>query len=460
MIQVRYAPTDRVVGVTQETAQDSTATAATLTAGISETQSTGIPLGREAFGFEIVTELPNSPHGLGKGGRRHGRTGVIHTPHGDIHTPAFVPVATQATMKAVLPEQMRAIGSQCLLANAFHLFERPGEEIIDQAGGLGRFMNWSGPTYTDSGGFQVLSLGAGFKKTLAMDTTGLKSDDVIAKGKQRRAFVDEDGVTFKSPLNGSEHRFSAEISMGIQHKIGADIMFAFDELTTLMNTRRYQEESVERTFRWAKRCVAEHFRLTQERSDKPYQALFGVVQGANYEDLRRLAASQVGSLDFDGFGIGGAIEKKLMGEISAWICDELPDNKPRHVLGIAAVDDIFAAVENGGDTFDCVAPARVARNGAIYTHDGRWNVLRTAFKTDFGPLEEGCDCYTCQHYTRAYVHHLLKCREMTGSTLATIHNERFFVRLLDEIRASMDGGYFDEFRDSTLERFYRNGSKG
>lgn len=460
MIQVRYAPTDRVVGVTQETAQDSTATAATLTAGISETQSTGIPLGREAFGFEIVTELPNSPHGLGKGGRRHGRTGVIHTPHGDIHTPAFVPVATQATMKAVLPEQMLAIGSQCLLANAFHLFERPGEEIIDQAGGLGRFMNWSGPTYTDSGGFQVLSLGAGFKKTLAMDTTGLKSDDVIAKGKQRRAFVDEDGVTFKSPLNGSEHRFSAEISMGIQHKIGADIMFAFDELTTLMNTRRYQEESVERTFRWAKRCVAEHFRLTQERSDKPYQALFGVVQGANYEDLRRLAASQVGSLDFDGFGIGGAIEKKLMGEISAWICDELPDNKPRHVLGIAAVDDIFAAVENGGDTFDCVAPARVARNGAIYTHDGRWNVLRTAFKTDFGPLEEGCDCYTCQHYTRAYVHHLLKCREMTGSTLATIHNERFFVRLLDEIRASMDGGYFDEFRDSTLERFYRNGSKG
>lgn len=460
MIQVRYAPTDRVVGVTQETAQDSTATAATLTAGISETQSTEIPLGREAFGFEIVTELPNSPHGLGKGGRRHGRTGVIHTPHGDIHTPAFVPVATQATMKAVLPEQMRAIGSQCLLANAFHLFERPGEEIIDQAGGLGRFMNWSGPTYTDSGGFQVLSLGAGFKKTLAMDTTGLKSDDVIAKGKQRRAFVDEDGVTFKSPLNGSEHRFSAEISMGIQHKIGADIMFAFDELTTLMNTRRYQEESVERTFRWAKRCVAEHFRLTQERSDKPYQALFGVVQGANYEDLRRLAASQVGSLDFDGFGIGGAIEKKLMGEISAWICDELPDNKPRHVLGIAAVDDIFAAVENGGDTFDCVAPARVARNGAIYTHDGRWNVLRTAFKTDFGPLEEGCDCYTCQHYTRAYVHHLLKCREMTGSTLATIHNERFFVRLLDEIRASMDGGYFDEFRDSTLERFYRNGSKG
>lgn len=419
-----------------------------------------VPLGREAFGFDVVTELPNTAEGLGRGGRRHGRTGIIHTPHGDIHTPAFVPVATQATMKAVLPEQMRALGSQCLLANAFHLFERPGEEIIDQAGGLGKFMNWDGPTYTDSGGFQVLSLGAGFKKTLAMDTTGLKSDDVIAKGKQRHAFVDEDGVTFKSPLNGSMHRFSAEISMGIQHKIGADIMFAFDELTTLMNTRRYQEESVERTFRWAKRCVAEHFRLTEERSDKPYQALFGVVQGANYEDLRRLAASEVASLDFDGFGIGGAIEKKLMGEISAWICDELPDNKPRHVLGIAAVDDIFAAVENGGDTFDCVAPARVARNGAIYTADGRWNVLRAALKDDFGPLEEGCDCYTCTHYSRAYVHHLLKSREMTGATLATLHNERFFVRLLDNIRASIDGGYFDDFKKETLTRFYRNGSKG
>ncbi|WP_291527120.1 tRNA-ribosyltransferase family protein, partial [Bifidobacterium sp. UBA744] len=270
----------------------------------------GRPGDRSAFSFETITRLPHSANGLGRDGARYGRTGIIHTPHGDIRTPAFVPVGTQAAMKGVLPEQMKQLGAQCLLANAFHLFERPGPETLDAAGGLARFMNWDGPTYTDSGGFQVLSLGAGFKKTLAMDVTGLKSDDVIADGKERLAFVDEDGVTFKSPLNGDEHRFSAEISMGIQHHIGADIMFAFDELTTLMNTRSYQERSVERTYRWAKRCVAEHQRLTAERAGKPYQALFGVVQGANYEDLRRHAAEQIASLDFDGVGIGGAIEKR------------------------------------------------------------------------------------------------------------------------------------------------------
>ena len=420
----------------------------------------GRPGDRSAFSFETITRLPHSANGLGRDGARYGRTGIIHTPHGDIRTPAFVPVGTQAAMKGVLPEQMKQLGAQCLLANAFHLFERPGPETLDAAGGLARFMNWDGPTYTDSGGFQVLSLGAGFKKTLAMDVTGLKSDDVIADGKERLAFVDEDGVTFKSPLNGDEHRFSAEISMGIQHHIGADIMFAFDELTTLMNTRSYQERSVERTYRWAKRCVAEHQRLTAERAGKPYQALFGVVQGANYEDLRRHAAEQIASLDFDGVGIGGAIEKRLLGATCAWICDAMPENRPRHVLGIAAVDDIFAAVENGGDTFDCVAPARCARNGAVFTRDGRWNIKRAQHKNDFRPIEEDCDCYTCRHYSRAYVDHLLRAHELNGFTLATIHNERFFVRLLDEIRASIDGGYFNQYRDETLARFYANGSRG
>ncbi|RBP99608.1 tRNA guanosine(34) transglycosylase Tgt [Bifidobacterium xylocopae] len=412
------------------------------------------------FGFETRTRLPSTDDGLGRDGARYGRTGTIHTPHGDIHTPAFIPVATQAAMKAVLPEQVEDLGAQALLSNAFHLFERPGEDVLDEAGGLGRFMAWSGPTFTDSGGFQVLSLGAGFKKTLAMDVTGMKSDQVIAEGKERRAFVDEDGVTFKSPLNGNKHRFSAEISMGIQHKIGADIMFSFDELTTLMNTRSYQEESVERTYRWARRCIAKHEHLTQARSDKPYQALFGVVQGANYEDLRRRAAGQIASLPFDGVGIGGAIEKRLLGQTCAWICDEMPEERPRHVLGIAAVNDIFAGVENGGDTFDCVAPARCGRNGAVFTRDGRWNVMRTAMRRDFRPIEEDCDCYTCTHYTRAYICHLLHAHELNGFTLATIHNERFFVRLLDEIRASIDGGYFDEYKEQTLTRFYAHGSKG
>ena len=227
-----------------------------------------------------------------------------------------------------------------------------------------------------------------------------------------------------------------------------------------MNTRHYQEKSVERTFRWAKRCVAEHEKLTAERTGKPYQALFGVIQGANYEDLRRKAASQIGSLGFDGFGIGGAIEKRIIGDICSWICDELPEGKPRHVLGIAAVDDIFACVENGGDTFDCVAPARTARNGAVYTRDGRWNVKRPAMRNDFRPIEDGCDCYTCKNYSRAYVCHLLHAGEMAGATLATIHNERFFIRLLDDIRASIDGGYFTEFKNDTLSRFYAHGSKG
>ncbi|WEV67384.1 tRNA guanosine(34) transglycosylase Tgt [Bifidobacterium sp. ESL0769] len=420
----------------------------------------GKPGDRSKFYFEQRTRLSDSARGLGHGGARYGRTGVIHTPHGDIRTPAFVPVATQAAMKGVLPETMKSLGAQCLLSNAFHLFERPGEDVLDEAGGLARFENWDGPTFTDSGGFQVLSLGAGFKKTLAMDVTGMKSDDVIAPGRERKAFVDEDGVTFKSPLDGSKHRFSAEISMGIQHKIGADIMFSFDELTTLMNTRGYQERSVERTFRWAKRCVAEHKRLTEARVGKPYQALYGVVQGANYEDLRRRAASEIASLDFDGVGIGGAIEKRVIGDTCAWICDEMPESRPRHVLGIAAVDDIFACVENGGDTFDCVAPARCARNGAIYTRDGRYNIKRAANKHDFGPLEVGCDCYTCTHYSRAYVDHMLRAHEINGATLATIHNERFFIRLLDDIRSSIDGGYFDEFRNETLARYYAHGSKG
>lgn len=410
----------------------------------------GKPGDRSAFGFEIHTRLDG----------KHGRTGTIHTPHGDIQTPCFIPVATQATMKAVTVPQMHDNGAQAMLANAFHLYERPGEAVMDAAGGLNEFMNWDKPTFTDSGGFQVMSLGAGFKKTLAMDVEGMKSDDVIAEGKERLAFVDEDGVSFKSPLNGGMHRFSAEISMRVQHNIGADIMFAFDELTTLMNTRKYQEESVERTYRWAQRCVAEHKRLTEERVGRPYQALFGVIQGANYEDLRRHAAQQIGSLDFDGFGLGGAIEKNILGDIVSWICDELPENKPRHLLGIAAVNDIFAGVENGADTFDCVAPARTARNGAVFTKDGRWNIKRAAYKFDFSPIEDDCDCYTCRNYTRAYVNHLLRAGEMTGATLATIHNERFFIHLLDQIRESIDGGYFNEFKESYLARFYANGSNG
>ncbi|WP_040161189.1 tRNA guanosine(34) transglycosylase Tgt [Nigerium massiliense] len=402
-----------------------------------------------AFSFEPGTVLSNG----------RGRTGVIHTPHGDIRTPAFVVVGTKATVKSVVPEAVAQLGAQAVLANAYHLFLQPGSDLIDEAGGVGRFMNWPGPTFTDSGGFQVMSLGAGFKKVLAMDTAGVANDDVIAEGKERLAKVDEDGVTFKSHLNGDRHRFTPEVSMAVQHQLGADVMFAFDELTTLMNTRGYQEASVARTHRWAHRCLVAHAELTMQRADKPYQALFGVVQGAQYEDLRRQAAAGLASLEvdgrgFDGYGIGGALEKENLGTIVGWCADELPFDRPRHLLGISEPEDFFAAVEAGADTFDCVNPSRVARNGAIYTADGRYNVNTARNRRSFAPLEDGCDCYTCAHYTRAYLFHLFKAKEMLSATLATIHNERFTVRLVDDIRAAMERGELAAFRDEFLGRFH------
>lgn len=389
---------------------------------------------------------------------------MIRTPHGEIHTPAFIAVGTQATVKAVLPETMRDLGAQALLANAYHLYLQPGPDIVAEAGGLGAFMNWSGPTFTDSGGFQVLSLGAGFRKVLAMDAERVQADDVIAEGKERLAQVDDDGVTFRSHLDGSTHRFTPEVSIGIQHQLGADVTFAFDELTTLVNTRGYQERSVQRTHDWAVRCLVEHHRLSSPRSGKPPQALFGVVQGAQYENLRREAARGLRTigdgpgpaegLSFDGYGIGGALEKQNLATIVGWVCSELPDNKPRHLLGIGEPDDLFAAVEAGADTFDCVSPSRVARNAAVYSVNGRYNITGSRYRRDFTPLDAECDCYTCAHYTRAYLHHLFKAKELLASTLCTIHNERFIVGLVDDIRNSIRDGRFDELREHVLGRYY------
>lgn len=406
----------------------------------------------DGFGFTLGTQLDSG-----------GRTGVIHTPHGDIRTPAFIAVGTKATVKAVLPESMAELGAQAVLANAYHLYLQPGSDIVEAAGGLGRFMNWPGPTFTDSGGFQVMSLGAGFKKVLTMDAARVTDDQVIAAGRERLAAVDEDGVTFKSHLDGRRHRFTPEISMRVQHQLGADIMFAFDELTTLMNTRAYQEESLERTRRWAERCLAEHSRLSDQRQHLPYQALFGVLQGAQYEDLRRKAARDLGAMEvagrrFDGFGIGGALEKENLGTIVGWVAEELPQDRPRHLLGISEPDDFFAAIAAGADTFDCVQPSRVARNAAVYTVDGRFNIDTAAHRRAFEPIDPDCDCYTCANYTRAYVHHLFKAKEMLASTLCTIHNERFTVRLVDDIRASIDRGDFVEFRTDFLGRFYARSS--
>ncbi|MGO1974173.1 MAG: tRNA guanosine(34) transglycosylase Tgt [Propionibacteriaceae bacterium] len=400
-------------------------------------------------GFTVDERLPD----------RLGRTGTIHTPHGDIATPAFIAVGTKATVKTVLPESMADLGAQALLANAYHLYLQPGADIVDAAGGLGTFMNWPGPTFTDSGGFQVMSLGVGFKKVLAMDTAGLGDDAVIAEGKTRLAHVDDDGVTFTSHIDGSKHRFTPEVSMRIQHELGADIIFAFDECTTLMNTRGYQEQSLARTQRWAERCLVAHRTLEAERTHRPPQALFGVVQGAQYEDLRRkaagdLAALQVDGRGFDGYGIGGALQKENLGTIVGWVSEELPEDKPRHLLGISEPDDFFTAIESGADTFDCVSPSRVARNAAVYTRDGRFNVTTAAQRRNFAPVDDGCDCYTCAHYTRAYLHHLFKAKEFNAATLCTIHNERFIVRLVDDIRRSIADGTFDAFRTEFLGRYY------
>jgi queuine tRNA-ribosyltransferase len=404
---------------------------------------------QDTFSFTVDTKLGNGTLA---------RTGIIHTPHGDIKTPAFIVVGTKANVKAVLPEQVRAVGGQAVLANAYHLYLQPGHKLIEQAGGLAKFMNWHGPTFTDSGGFQVLSLGSGYKKTLAMETDGLTVDDIIAPTKVRQAFVDDDGVNFKSYLDGSQHRFTPEHSMQVQHGIGADICMAFDELTSLVDGYDYQVQSLrQRTHPWAERSLAEMQRLRTERPERPYQALYGVIQGAQYEDLRKHAAAFMGGLPFDGYGIGGAIEKSKLGDIVRWVNEILPENKPKHLLGISEPDDIFWAIEQGVDTFDCVSPTRVARNGAFYTYDGRKNIRGARYRTDFTPLLADCDCYTCQNYTIAYIQHLVKAKEILAATLMSIHNERFIVRLVDDIRASIEDGTFQTFRKAWLKRYYTKG---
>lgn len=405
---------------------------------------------QEEFGFEVGTRL-TAPDGS----PMLGRTGVIRTPHGEIKTPAFIAVGTKATVKAVTPAQVKELGAQAVLSNAYHLYLQPGADILDEAGGLGQFMGWDGPTFTDSGGFQVMSLGSGFKKVIDMKSVDQSGpDDAVAPGKERLANVDEEGVWFKSHLDGTKHRFSPEISMNVQHQIGADIMFAFDELTTLQNSRGYQIESLERTRRWAERCIAEHFSLTDNRAGKEYQALFGVIQGAQYEDLRRKACQDLGAMAFDGFGIGGALEKENLGTIVGWCAEELPENKPRHLLGISEPDDIFTAIENGADTFDCVSPTRVARNSAFYTPWGRFNLSGARYKRDFTPLVEDCDCYTCQNFTRAYIHHLFKGKELLSHTLISIHNEHFTVSLVESARQALEDGTFFNLKDKVLASYY------
>jgi queuine tRNA-ribosyltransferase len=400
------------------------------------------------FNFDIIKEHPN---GLA-------RAGVIHTPHGDIKTPAFIVVGTKATVKALTPEQIASTGAQAVLANAYHLYLQPGPQRVDTAGGVGKFMNWHGPTFTDSGGFQVLSLGVGFKKVINMNADANEQMATVRKG-ERLAHVDDDGVNFKSHIDGGLHRFTPESSIAIQHQLGADIMFAFDECTSIAQPYSYQKMSLKRTHQWADRCIKEHVKQTKKRKDKPYQALFGVIQGANHQDLREEAAKYMGSLPFDGYGLGGALEKEKLGTIVKWVNDILPKNKPKHLLGLSEPDDIFIGIENGTDTFDCVSPARIGRNGSIYTVNGRFTIKKAIYADDYGPLVDDCECYTCTKFTKAYMHHLFKAGERLSATLATIHNEYFIVQLVNQIRESIINGNFNEFKQTWLSRYYKKDYK-
>lgn len=371
--------------------------------------------------FTIEKEIPGSL----------ARAGVIHTPHGDIQTPAFIPVGTKATVKALSPEQVEMLGAQAILANTYHLYLQPGEAIVKETGGLSKFMHWNKPTFTDSGGFQVFSLGAAFGKRMSKVA---KSDDKKSDREEespRLAKVDEDGVTFRSHIDGSEHRFTPEKSIDIQHDIGADIIFAFDECPPTDATNEYQKEAMERTHRWAQRSLDEHKKL------KGDQQLFGIVQGGRDEILRRESAKAIGAMGFDGFGIGGSFDKEDMGHAVRWVNEELPKEKPRHLLGIGDPADLVEAVRNGCDTFDCVAPTRQGRTGSLYTKKGRLNIRNAEFSHDFSPIEKNCDCYTCRNYSRAYLSHLFRAEEMFAATLASIHNLRFLIRLVDDMRESI-----------------------
>ncbi len=382
-----------------------------------------------------------------------GRAGVLSTPHGEIKTPAFVTVGTKATVKALAPEQVKTLGAQVVLANTYHLYLQPGDELIKKAGRIHKFMNYDGPMMTDSGGFQVFSLGVAFGTSVSKFG---KKESVDEECRQQEniklAKIDEDGVTFRSHIDGSEHRFTPERSIEIQHNIGADMIFAFDECTSPTASYEYQKEAMERTHRWAERSLRAH-KGNKDASDT--QALLGIVQGGRFEDLRKESARVIAGMDFDGFGIGGSFEKEDMDTAVGWVNEILPEDKPRHLLGIGEPRDLFGGVENGADLFDCVAPTRMARNGTIHTKEGRINILNAKYVDDFSPIEKGCECYTCQNYTRAYLAHLFRAKEMLAGTLASIHNLYFIVKLVSDIRESILDERFIEFKKEFLGKYYK-----
>lgn len=375
------------------------------------------------------------------------RLGVIETPHGIIYTPAFVPVGTQATVKGMTVDQLKAMNIESLLCNAYHLYLRPGDETIRKLGGLHKFMNWNKPIWTDSGGFQAFSLGAAIEHgvgKIANIFSGdvcrhIRTNKPIKHHREKFTRITEDGVEFRSHLDGSKHFFTPEKSIKIQENLGADIIFTFDECTSPLHDYKYTKKSMERTHRWAKRC------LKAKTQNLKAQALFGIVQGGAHKDLRQQSAKFIGSLDFPGFGIGGSLgkSKKDMYKVLDWTIQLLPENKPRHLLGIGSPEDIKEAVKRGIDTFDCVMPTRLGRNGAALiverSREGSTlNIKSGRYLKDKNPLEKKCGCYTCQNHTRAYVSHLFKANEMLGPILTTIHNLWFMEALMRDIRKGLD----------------------
>ena len=395
------------------------------------------------------------------------------TPHGPIHTPAFVAVGTKATVKSLNPEQVREAGTEVVLGNTYHLYLQPGDEIVRDAGGIGKFMNWSGPTMTDSGGFQVFSLGAAYGKDISKVTRITDPSLMIPErfddsDAPRLAKIGQDGVSFKSHLDGSIHYITPEKSIEIQHNLGADIIFAFDECTSPAEDLRYQEEALERTHRWAERSLKEHQSRKLARSQdflrgnvnhSPEQvsgpALFGIVQGGRDENLRKKSAEFISSLDFDGFGIGGSFAKEDMSTAVKWVNEILPEGKPRHLLGIGEPEDLFMGIENGVDLFDCVLPTRLGRNGTIYTKRGKIIITNAKFRSDFTPIESDCGCYSCKNYTKSYIAHLFHGKEMLAGTLASIHNLYFIGNLVKDIRRSILEDRFSEFKAEFLGNYQK-----
>ncbi|HVU75666.1 MAG TPA: tRNA guanosine(34) transglycosylase Tgt, partial [Candidatus Paceibacterota bacterium] len=352
------------------------------------------------------------------------RAGVIHTPHGDIKTPAFMAVGTKATVKGVEPARFASLGIQGLIANAYHLYLAPGEKTVEKGGGVSKFMGFNGPTMTDSGGFQVFSLGEGMGKKVSKflpeeapqeEGVAVYSEE-LATEHGKLAIVDDDGVSFTSHLDGSLHRFTPERSIEIQHGLGADIIFAFDECTSPSADEAYQREAMDRTHAWAKRSLAAHRHNIEKNAA---QGIYGIVQGGRYPDLRIESAETLGDMDFDGYGIGGSFSKQDILGILEKVNAELPEGKPRHLLGIGEPEDIFIGVAAGIDTFDCVLPTRNGRNGTLYTRDGKMHISRSEYAEDFSPIDAECDCFVCKDFTKAYLHHLFDAGEMLGPVLAS-----------------------------------------